>query len=216
MMPCLQLPGIGENTAAAICALAYGQKYAVMEANIRRIVCRLYALDDPSKKELVDKAHTLLDEEDPFTYNQAMMDVGAMVCRVKEPRCEVCPFAAICQAHALGVYDFPIKKRRIVPTRQEIVVVKHDAGCVALMQRSGNFLHGLWGFASAQKATGDRVGEVRHQYTHFKLEVTVYAETCTDPAQPLFSQAEIDNLAISTVDKKILKLLEQKGITSRR
>jgi A/G-specific adenine glycosylase len=212
----LALPGIGENTAAAICAFAYGQKYAVMEANIRRIICRLYALDDPSKKELLKKAHALLDEDDPFTYNQAMMDIGATVCRLKEPRCEVCPFVSICQAHALGVYDFPVKKTKKVPIRRECVIVAYNEGRVSLVQRSGKFLHGLWGFPTATKGSGRKLGEVRHQYTHFKLEVTVYAKRCSDSGIPLFSDSEIDNMALSTVDKKILKLLEKEGITSRR
>jgi A/G-specific adenine glycosylase len=212
----LALPGIGENTAAAICAFAYRQKYAVMEANIRRIICRLYGLDDPSKKELFKKAHTLLDEDDPFTYNQAMMDIGAMVCRLKEPRCEICPFVSICQAHALGVYDFPVKKAKKVPTRRECVVVLHNEGRVSLVQRSGNFLHGLWGFPASDRASGRKIGEVHHQYTHFKLEVTVYVKRCSNSDIPLFSDGEIDNMALSTVDKKILKLLEKEGITSRR
>ncbi len=208
----LKLPGIGENTAAAICALAYRQPYAVMEANIRRILCRLYALDDPDKKTLISRAQALLDRDDPFTYNQAMMDIGAMVCRVKEPLCDICPFATLCEAHALGVYDFPVKKRRNVPVRKEIVVVAHSGGRVHLQQRKGNFLHGLWGFPSAECALGELVGEVRHQYTHFKLEVTVYLHEATEGHEGMFTEEEIAKLALSTVDKKILQLLKRHAL----
>ncbi len=212
----LKLPGIGKNTASAICAFAYRQKRAVMEANVRRVLCRLYALDDPSHALLHERAQGLLDRENPFDYNQAMMDIGAMVCTVRNPSCESCPFETMCRARELACYDFPVKKRRTVPVRRQIVVAEHFEGRVALMQRSGKFLHGLWGFAESEKAEGEKIGEVRHQYTHFKLEVTLYAKALKHPREQMFSQAESETLALSTVDKKIFALLERSGITSRR
>jgi A/G-specific adenine glycosylase len=211
----LALPGIGKNTASAICAFAYRQKRAVMEANVRRVLCRIYALDEPKETELIEKAHALLDEAHPFDYNQAMMDLGAMVCTPRDPACDVCAFAPICRACALECYDFPVKKRRSVPLRKEIVVVQICEEKIALKQRSGRFLHGLWGFAASQEARGEYVGRVRHQYTHFKLENEVYVAFGNEVSSQMFTLDEIRTLALSTVDRKILQLLERAGFTSR-
>ena len=208
----LDLPGIGKNTAAAICAFAYRQKRAVMEANVRRIICRLYALDDPDEKELIQKAHELLDEDNPFDYNQAMMDIGAMVCSVKAPKCEVCPFSQMCKAHRLGCYDFPVKKSRKVPLRKEVVVIRKYGEHLELYQREGRFLHGLWGFKTQEKVHGKKIGDVRHQYTHFKLEVIVYVHEVSQKLPRMFTLHEMQTLALSTVDKKIVRLLEKEGV----
>ncbi len=211
----LKLPGIGKNTASAICAFAYRQKRAVMEANVRRVLCRFYALDDPGEEFLIQKAHALLDEENPFDYNQAMMDLGAIVCRPGEPACEVCAFASVCRAKELDCYDFPVKKQRRVPLRKEIIIVRVYEDKIVLKQRKGRFLHGLWGFESSDKTGGRRVGTIRHQYTHFKLENEVYVEYLQKECANMFTPEEIYTLALSTVDKKILKLLDREGITTR-
>jgi A/G-specific adenine glycosylase len=208
----LALPGIGKNTASAICAFAYRQKRAVMEANVRRILCRLYVLDDPKEDELIQKANALLDNSNPFDYNQAMMDIGTMVCSLKNPFCCKCPFEEICQARALGCYDFPVKKSRKVPTRKEIVVVEFYQQKVKLIQREGRFLHGLWGFPSSDNAKGESIGEVRHQYTHFKLELSLFLFHCKEEKRNMFTREEIEDLALSTVDRKIVRLLEKRGL----
>ncbi len=212
----LQLPGIGKNTASAICAFAYRQKRAVMEANVRRVLCRLYALDDPKEALLFEKADTLLDKENPFDYNQAMMDLGAMVCMPGEPACDMCAFVSVCRAKELGCYDFPLKKRRDVPLRREVIVVRICDGKIALRQREGRFLHGLWGFETSDRPEGRYVGVVRHQYTHFKLENEIYLiSDARESGGCQFTLQEIERLALSTVDRKILKLLEREGITTR-
>ena len=208
----LALPGIGKNTAAAICAFAYRQKRAVMEANVRRIICRLYALDDPSEATLIQKAHDLLDDENPYDYNQAMMDIGAMVCTIKDPSCDACPFATICQAKALDCVDFPVKKSKKVPLRREHVMIITYKGRLFMKQREGRFLHGLWGFPAVDAPAGEEIGTVRHQYTHFKLEVTLWLQRLSALHEGMFTPDEIAGLAISTVDKKILKLLERTGL----
>lgn len=80
-----QLPGIGRNTAHAIAAFAFRQPVAIMEANVKRILCRIFALEKPSEAELWQRATELLDTHNPFDYNQAMMDIGAGVCTPDAP-----------------------------------------------------------------------------------------------------------------------------------
>src|SRR5262249_17261464 len=90
------LPAIGKNTANAIPAFAYHPPGAVMEANVKRVLSRIFAMKTPDEKTLWEKAATLLDRNEPFDYNQAMMDLGSMVCTKRAPKCRECPASGIC------------------------------------------------------------------------------------------------------------------------
>ena len=85
------LKGIGKSTAHAICAFAYKQALPILDANVKRVLCRFYGLECKDEKVLWQKAWELLDTKHPYEYNQAMMDIGSMVCTPKEPQCDRCP-----------------------------------------------------------------------------------------------------------------------------
>jgi len=202
----MQLPGIGKNTAHAIATFAFKQPVPIMEANVKRILCRLHKLSTPKEKKLWELAYQMVDKTDPFAYNQAMMDIGATLCTPKEPDCQQCPLQAICQGKEIPLL-YPIKKKRIVPTRETTVTLFIYQDRVALAQRSGKFLHGLWGFETTQTPLcgSEYIGEVSHTYTHFKLhcKLWVYYETQATQRH-YFSLEEIAQLAISKVDEKII------------
>jgi A/G-specific adenine glycosylase len=208
------LPGIGKNTAHAVAAFAFKQPVPVMEANVKRILCRLYRLQSPTEKLLWERAYTLVDRENPFDYNQAMMDIGATLCTPKAPQCSVCPLRDICEGQNEPVL-YPTKKRRTVPTRQQHVMISVYNDKLALIQRSGKFLHGLWGFPAVDVplCASEHIGEVTHAYTHFKLHCNVYVYDALEPEDAdYFTVAQIRKLAISKVDEKILNLyLKQFG-----
>lgn len=207
----LRLPGIGENTAHAIAAFAFHEAVPVMEANVRRILCRIHRLESPSHKKLWQAAYALLDRDNAYDYNQAMMDIGSMVCLPKEPRCEACPLADICKGKEES-HRFPFGKKRIVPTKKKDILIYSYQDRLVLQQRKEKFLHGLWGFQPSVNTpcSAEYVGEVAHQYTHFKLICRVYHYAEADPEQEhYFSLSEIDKLAISKLDEKIIKLLLQ-------
>ena len=204
----LTLPGIGKNTAHALASFAFNQPVPIMEANVKRILCRLYKLKTPNDKELWSIAYKLVDKINPFDYNQAMMDIGATICLPKNPKCEICPLAHICKGKKEPIL-YPTKKKRIVPTREQNIMLHLYDDTLSLTQRKGNFLHGLWGFESIEVplCASEYIGEVTHVYTHFKLlcKVSVYYET--DRGQEhYFSIQEIRKLAISKVDEKIVNL----------
>lgn len=205
----IKLPGIGKNTAHALAVFAFGQAVPVMEANVKRILCRLHKLETPSDKQLWEIAYSLVDEKDPFNYNQAMMDIGATLCSVTYPKCERCPLSDICEGKA-DPSLYPAKKKRHVPTREENILVYVYNDTLSLIQRKGKFLHGLWGFENVEvpPCAGEYVGEVVHAYTHFKLicKVHVYYENTPEQID-YFSKEEIHQLAISKVDEKIVKLI---------
>jgi len=206
----LTLPGIGKNTASALCAFAYHQPFAVMEANVKRILCRIHGRKTPSDEVLREDAFTLLDTSKPFDYNQAMMDIGSMLCTIKNPDCVSCPFSAICKAHEESYFLYPQKKKKSVPTRKEIWLVKSYEKSVAMQQREGKFLHGLWGFEKVEEGYHDKqfLGEVHQSYTHFKLQVEVYHDKVSRKKKGFFTKKEIADLALSGVDKKVVNLLE--------
>lgn len=205
----IKLPGIGKNTAHAIAAFAFKQPVPVMEANVKRILCRIHKLKTPSEKQLWEHAYALVDRKNPFDYNQAMMDIGATVCLPQNPRCAHCPLFDICQGKSMPE-GYPGKKKKTVPLREENILISLcSSGRLSLSQRSGKFLHGLWGFESVEipPHSAQYIGEVTHGYTHFKLRCKVYL--CRESPQKqkhYFDIKEIDTLAISKADEKILKL----------
>ena len=207
----IKLPGIGKNTAHAIAAFAFRQPVPVMEANVKRILCRLYKIKSPNDKKLWELAYDLVDKANPFDYNQAMMDIGATICLPKNPNCDNCPLNHICKGKDEPTL-YPTKKKRVVPTKEEKIVIHIYDDKLALSQREGRFLHGLWGFESIEipPCGCEKIGEVTHAYTHFKLKCHVYLYYESSPEQSdYFSQKEIKKLAISKVDDKIIKLFSK-------
>jgi A/G-specific adenine glycosylase len=204
----IKLPGIGKNTAHAVAAFAFSQPVPIMEANVKRILCRLQKIKTPNEKKLWKLAYDLVDKVNPYDYNQAMMDIGATICLPRNPKCEVCPLNDVCKGKDEPTL-YPTKKKRIVPTREENILVRLYDDKLALSQRKGKFLHGLWGFESVDvpNCASEYIGEVTHAYTHFKLISKVYVYYENNPEErDYFNEEEIQKLAISKVDEKIVKL----------
>lgn len=204
----IKLPGIGKNTAHAVATFAYKKPVPIMEANVKRILCRLHKLKTPTDKELWEIAYDLVDTKNPFDYNQAMMDIGSSLCTPKNPDCVVCPLSDICQGKDEPTL-YPTKKKRVVPTREQNIMVSVYNDRLSLTQRTSKFLHGLWGFGDTEVPlyASEYIGEVTHAYTHFKLVCKVYVYYEIDKEHSdYFSIEDIQKLAISKVDEKIVKL----------
>ena len=114
----LSLKGVGEYTAAAICSFAYNQPYAVVDGNVFRLLSRMFGIQIPidsgeGKKKFAELAQTLLDVNQPAVYNQAVMELGAMVCTPFSPACMECPLQEGCYAFANRSWaDFPVKRQK--------------------------------------------------------------------------------------------------------
>lgn len=123
------LKGVGDYTAAAICSIAYGQPYAVVDGNVYRVLSRLFDMDEPidtlqGKRAFQNLADSLLDRQNPGLYNQAIMDFGAMQCAPQSPRCVDCPFAETCLALAHGtVEQRPVKTHQVKVRNRYFVYV---------------------------------------------------------------------------------------------
>lgn len=114
----LKLKGVGEYTAAAIASFAFDLPNAVVDGNVFRFISRMFGIRTPidsgeGKKEFAEWADRLLDKSHPAEHNQAMMEMGATVCKPKNPSCEVCPFSVACYAYIHGEIErLPVKAGR--------------------------------------------------------------------------------------------------------
>jgi A/G-specific adenine glycosylase len=199
-----ELPGIGGYTAAAIAAIAFDQVATPVDGNIERVIARLHALSSTlpaGKVEIARRARALTPPQRAGDFAQAMMDLGATICTPKKPACALCPWNATCGAYARGEAElFPRRapKREADLRRGAAFLARRADGCVLLRTRpargllggmaevpttewTADFdaekaLHGAPRFGPSQKPTKWRklIGVVRHVFTHFPLELTVY------------------------------------------
>ena len=179
-----QLPGIGGYTSAAIAAIAFGQRALVMDTNVERVIARLNGVEAPvaeSKARLRELLDHLTPEQGAGDFAQAMMDLGATICRPRAPDCPSCPLNSDCAAHASGQPErFPGPKRKTVrPTRYGIAYWTERNGCIWLIRRRGKGLLGGMAALPGPEWTdefaiaGSTLGHVTHVFTHFRLELSV-------------------------------------------
>lgn len=211
----LTLPGIGRNTANAVASFAFNRAVPVMEANVKRVLCRIFALEEPSVDLLWQKAELLLDKEQPFDYNQAMMDIGAYICTPRAPRCIECPAQEICIGKEQAERYPAAKKKKEVPVREShVIVCCNRNGEFFLQAREGAFLRGLYEFAffdAGQNEAPIMIGEANQTYSHFKAIAQVGIQNITSAAaqgKGWFSAQQIEALALSGIDKKIWRLVQ--------
>jgi A/G-specific adenine glycosylase len=176
-----KLPGIGDYTSAAIAAIAFGQRAAAVDTNVQRVVARLHGLREPSRSQIETAVFDMLPEGRAGDFTQAMMDLGATVCRPRAPACGVCPLSQHCLAFRSGdPQSFPApKQRRERPHRYGVAYWVERDGQVWLTRRPNK---GMLGGMSALPGSewtvalpGDAnaIGTVRHVFTHFSLDLHV-------------------------------------------
>lgn len=197
-----QLPGVGEYTAAAIAAIAFGQRAVVVDANVERVVSRLFAIYVPlprARRAIRDAADAITPQQRTGDFAQAMMDLGSQVCTVRQPQCLLCPLASHCAARTQDPERFPFKPpKKARPLRQgrTFLIVRSDAVWLVRRQGSG-LLGGMRGLPDdGWSAQGDGHGQpplagewascgvVRHGFTHFEIELEVLALAAESLAPP--------------------------------
>ena len=173
-----QLPGIGAYTAAAIAAIAFGRDTAPVDTNVERVVARLQALT--GKAAIRAAAAAMVPAGRAGDFAQAMMDLGASVCRPKAPLCRSCPLAGDCAAFALGEPEAfpPPKARKTRPQRHGLAHWIERDGCVWLVRRPATgMLGGMAALPGADWQDEPRTIAsticVRHVFTHFVLDLAV-------------------------------------------
>jgi A/G-specific adenine glycosylase len=192
------LPGVGDYTAAAVAAIAFDEPAAVVDANIERVVARLFAIATPlpaAKKEIRARQADLTPRQRAGDFAQGMMDLGAAICTPRRPACALCPFSPACLAHGAGAEEaYPVrgeKAERPMRRGAAFVAVRGD-GAVLLRQRPDDGLLGGMSEVPGTAWRADFDGEdarrhapftaawhavdrpVVHVFTHFRLELDVY------------------------------------------
>ena len=179
-----KLPGIGDYTAAAVAAIAFGRRALVMDTNVERVLARLHGVEAPiaeNKPLLRDLLDRITPDERAGDFAQAMMDLGATICRPRAPNCGACPLNAQCIARASGEPErFPTPKRKAVrPVRHGIANWIERNGCVWLVRRPAKGVLGGMAALPGPEWTDEpmhaplSLGHVTHVFTHFRLELTV-------------------------------------------
>ncbi len=187
-----QLPGLGAYTAAAIAAIAFGESATVVDTNIERVIARLHGIDRPiadAKGEIRAFAEALTPADRPGDHAQAMMDLGATICRPRNPDCPACPLSPDCVAFASGVPEaFPGPKiKRDRPHRYGVAWWVERGGAVWLVRRPERGL--LGGMAALPGPEWDDappavsgIATVAYGFTHFTLDLHLMARA--DPPPP--------------------------------
>jgi A/G-specific adenine glycosylase len=217
------LPGIGDYTAAAIASIAFGLPHAVLDGNVLRVVARVEndAADIASartRERFRAVAQGWLDAGEPGPYNQALMELGAMVCLPRNPLCLVCPLAVCCRGCREGtVAQLPVKLRRTVPVELErTLLVIRRRGKLLLRQNGPDARHmaGFWDLPTPQQlpaaCVGERLGEFLHTITHHRYTIAVHAATVRRVGTEYgwFDAAQFGEIPLSTTARKALKLTE--------
>lgn len=201
-----KLPGIGDYTAAAVAAIAFGKRAVVVDANVERVVARLFAVDEPlpgARKEIRAHADAITPESRAGDFAQAMMDLGATICAARDAKCLLCPLSGQCEGRASGnPLRLPVKAVKKAKPRR--------SGTAFWIERADNGRPRVWlvkrpakGMLGGMRALPDdgwsaradghgeapvsgawkAAGVVRHGFTHFDLElgVAVHAGTAPEP-----------------------------------
>lgn len=208
----MHLSGIGRSTANAIASFAFRESLPILDANVKRILHRYYALKARDEKKLWEYVYTLFDPVHPYEFNQAMMDVGATLCLPKKPLCHLCPFEMTCQGKS-DPLSYPEPKIKIIkPVRYRSMILYTRDNRYALQQRKERFLHGLWGFEEIEDHPPKEsiyLGHITQHYSHFTLEAEVYLchNEFNDERYEWFEPSEIETLSLSRADHKAIALL---------
>lgn len=208
------LPGVGRYTAGAVASIAGDEPVAVLDGNVKRVLARLFAIGDCIDDSRVTAAlwglaEALVPRRGPGEWNQALMELGALVCLPRGPRCAACPVRNQCAAHRRGEAELlPVRRARAaVPHKQVAAACVERRGRLLLCRRPpGGMLAGLWelpggelrGEETAAEALvrvleedcrvtgvpGAPLAAVEHGYSHFTMTLTLYAAAVRGRARP--------------------------------
>jgi A/G-specific adenine glycosylase len=202
------LKGVGPYTAAAVLSIAHQKPHAVLDGNVKRVLTRIFAVEEDAtttaaERELRRLANELLDSERPGDFNQAMMELGALVCTPSTPLCDRCPLQTVCRAHEAGTEeDYPVTPESEPVPHHDIavgLVFDHENGQVLIQRRPDEgLLGGLWEFPGGKQEDEESMAEacrrevkeelgidvtvedpfytLSHAYSHFKI--TLHAFRC--------------------------------------
>jgi A/G-specific adenine glycosylase len=207
----LELPGIGRYTAAAIAAIAFGWRAVVVDANVERVVARLFAVEaelPAAREEIYRLAGSITPQVQAGDYAQAMMDLGATICTPRSPDCGRCPLASGCAARAQGdPASYPRKAAKAPRPRREGIAywLEHDGHVLLVRRPARGLLGGMLalptdGEGAPAEAEWRDAGSVDHVFTHFELNMRLLcAEAGARPSGTWWPIERLDEAGLPTL-----------------
>ncbi len=207
-----ELPGVGRYTAAAVASIAFGEATAVVDGNVQRVLRRLHG-NQLSDEACWQAAGELLDQRHPGDFNQAMMELGALVCLPGQPLCLVCPVAALCASRGPGERSQQAPRKKAV---LHYMLLRHNQQ-VFLQQRAGtnSLMPGMWELPSyhgSARPESASLLKLRHSITNTDYTVFVFADAAIRGVKGRWvSLRSVERLPLTGLARKILNKLELLG-----
>lgn len=221
----LALPGVGEYTAGAIMSIAYNKPFSATDGNVIRVLSRIkdIKLDmrlEKNKNKIKSLNQSLIEDAHPEIYTQAIMELGALVCKPKNPKCDECPLSKFCMAYELGTQEqrpYLSKKAKKKTVHYNVYIIKNNSQ-IYLRKRTEKLLGGMYEFPQYEvNKTLDfkfeiikSLGHKKHVFTHLVWEMDVYEIKLLSKAFDDWQLIDIDQLnqyPMATAHKKIANLL---------
>lgn len=216
------LPGVGTSTAAALASFCSSEPAAVCDGNVKRVLARILALNEPvdqakTGKFLQQEADRLVSRIEPGVYNQAMMDLGAMLCTKHAPKCPECPVTEYCRAYAAGnPEDYPRK----LPKKPKRTALVHALLAVegkgadrrvwlvkrTLLQKGMGHWKGLWTLPEVPESSERELARIEHVMSHVALTLVVHAAKPEQMPPDAFTVPAVD-IAEAPLPAPVRKLL---------
>ncbi|PAF52142.1 A/G-specific adenine glycosylase [Helicobacter sp. 13S00477-4] len=213
----VKLPGIGEYTAGAIACFGFGKAVGFVDGNIKRVLSRFYALEKPSMKQLQQYSEKILNHQNSFDHNQALLDIGSTICVPLNPKCLICPLEIWCKGKNRP--SFYIQKSKIVYENLAFKLgVSINSDKIGLIKSQVHLYKGLYNFPKILIEgilNFPFIGHIKHSYTHYRLDLEIYCVNGVDSLEEgveFFSPDELKSLPMNAMTLKILALIEKKGI----
>jgi A/G-specific adenine glycosylase len=206
----LELPGVGTYTAAAIASIAFGLPYAVVDGNVRRVIARLTNSNETNAQSEADR---LMERRNPARSNQALMELGAVICVPRDPRCEACPVRANCEAFRHGTQgELPRKSKKLVKLfldKSLMMIQKRGKLLLAPSER----VAGFWDLPETFEGTEviHKIGTFRHSITNKNYVFHVFEASAETHPKGFrwFGREELHEIPLSTTAKKGLRCLQR-------
>ena len=235
------LPGIGRSTAGAILSFAYGQAWPILDGNVKRVLARCFRVagwygQSDTMKQLWYLTESVTPAQQTAEFNQAMMDIGAMLCVKSMPKCEACPLKPVCASYRHHCQaDYPQKKpRRVKPHKTTLMLLHRCDGEILLWRRpQSGIWGGLWSLpevddesaielwqqsflAQTRKPRRIQRDVIRHQFSHYSLDISLaiieldeFSGRIADADNYAWVEsAQLDQYGSPTPVRKILTMLQ--------